>query len=163
MKFGLVLISILFPLATLAQKTIILSNQAQAVPEGKVWVLRADQETLVEFAARALRDGNLCNAQVRSRPGIIGAILFGADDQSATTHFILTKGLSKVNYTNEFTYLIKINSFIDLKTFAHLSDEFKTKTAEEIGDKELIIHYGEKVVLPNAGCITSLQIFEFDQ
>jgi hypothetical protein len=163
MKASIILPLILAFVAGYAQEPIILSSRSQQVPEGKVWMLKADQETVIELADKALRDGTYCNAQIRSRPGIVGAILFGVDDNNAYTHFILIKEMKKVNYTNQFTYSIKINSFIRLITLIRLSEEFKTKSQEDIGDKELIIHSGEKVLLPSSGCITSLQVFEFDE
>ena len=157
-----IILSVFFCLAILSVsygqvgKKVIVYKYIKKVPEGKVWKLERGKEAKVQVSDGTLNSGTFCNAMFLSRPGIVYNINKG-DIFNAESFGIIIKSFEKVPYTNDITYLLVPNSFID-KNF-ELS-ELRAKKPEDVGMKEIVFRAGETVFVSN--CLESIELSEYD-
>src|SRR6185312_11010380 len=146
-------LSLLFVLiisnAILGQRIVIINQSPQEVPIGKKWVLMPKMSTIVELVEGALVSGNFCNAQVLSNPGILSFIYEGDFYKPNKMYQIIFDGLSKVPYTNDFTY--KLSS---IKSFKYSN----VRSMTSFSQSDLAFYPGQKVF--TIGCLESIQLVE---
>lgn len=122
-----------------------ISTTVKTVPSGKKWVMRVNQEYLTELNNSSFRDGNLCNAKLRSDPRILGTIVEGNFGHPNKIYTIILKDLIQAPFSGTSTYKIIASGFLD--------NEKKTLN-------QIIFYPGQKVYL--ALCMNFIQINEVE-
>lgn len=137
-------------------QTIIVNNYPKVVPQGKKWVLPTGQEILIELNTNAFQSGSQCNALLNSNPIILSGILEGSINNPNEVYSILLSELSKIAYSNEFTYGITPIRIIDSK---FNMDELSYKPIYHVGKKQITFYPGQKVFV--GACLQSIQLIEY--
>ena len=135
---------------------IIITQRPQTVPQGKRWLLLSGEKTKIQISDGTLTSGTLCNAMFFSNPRITFNINKG-DYRNPETFGVIFKNLTKVPYTNDYTYTITPISIIDSKFSLN---DLQYKSLEIAGSQELDFNAGETVYLVN--CLESIELTEVD-
>lgn len=131
-----------------AQQFVTISSSPKTVPHGKKWVLKIDDEVLTDLSDLSLRDGNLCNVQLRSNPRAIGSIIEGEIGRPNKIFSLELKDLMKVPYTSLATYKLIISNI-------HSNVNHEKNTIRQI-----TFYPGERVYATL--CIANIQFFEMN-
>lgn len=130
------------------QQLVNISSSPKTVPPGKKWVLKINDEVLTDLSDLSLRDGNLCNTQLRSNPRSLGVIIEGEIGRPNKIFSLELKDLIKEPYTSQSTYKLIVSNI-------HSNVEHEKKLIRQI-----IFYPGERVFVST--CIANLQFFEMD-
>jgi hypothetical protein len=123
------------------------------VPQGKKWTLSSKMEPLIEVNEGTLNSGTLCNAKIMSNPKSVAAIIEGDYGRPNKAYEISFTSLSKVAFTNDFTYKISsIRSFLCYDYYEINQDKRSTESST-------ITFYQGQIVYA-MGCLESIQIQE---
>lgn len=157
MKNAFIIIILLSPLISTGQEIITLSKYPQQVPAGKKWVLKTDQELLVEVSYGVLNTGSMCNARFLSTPGILAGVVEGEYGRPNEVYGLLFKDASKAAYYNNQTFSLVpvaiVNSDFNLS-------ELRTKSPENIGFRSISFLPDQKVFVGE--CLNSIQLIELN-
>ncbi|KAF0151545.1 MAG: hypothetical protein FD143_1844 [Ignavibacteria bacterium] len=155
MKKILFTIGVLFIGVTLsiAQKVII-GQYPTTVPFGKKWILQTNQEILVELQPNIM-SGSMCDAQIRSNPGIISVIKKYDLRKTNYNYTLLFNEISKVAFSNNNTFKVVPISIANIESDLELLGKVDLK---KIGKKEIVFYPGDVVSV--GLCIKNLQLFE---
>jgi hypothetical protein len=147
----------IYPLISFSQVTVVLNTYPKTVPDGKKWVIKAGQETLIEVSDRVLEDGSFCNARFLSDPRVIDGVVEGQYGRPNQVYTFLFKSVEKTAFANDYTYTINPLTIVDSR---FKLSELASKPVESVGAKEVSFYPGQRVFV--GGCLVSLQLYEFD-
>lgn len=155
MKKIFLLISILFASVNLnIAQTVVIGQYPTTVPYGKKWILPTNQEILVELQSNIM-SGSVCDAQLRSNPGMISVIKKYDLRKTNYNYTLLFKEISKVAFSNKNTFKVIPISIADIESDLELLGKVDLKN---IGKKEIVFYPGDAVSVDM--CIKNLQLFE---
>ncbi|MDO8965064.1 hypothetical protein [Algoriphagus sp.] len=143
-----VLISIITQLP--AQQLVNITTSPKTVPAGKKWVLKIDGEVLTDLSDLSLRDGNLCNVQLRSNTRSLGSIIEGEIGRPRKIYKILFDDIEKVSFSSDRTYSITPLSF----------EYYTLEMSDYAGTGQIIFYPGEKVFVST--CLNSIEMEVID-
>jgi hypothetical protein len=135
-------------------KKVIVTGVPIQVPLGKIWQIKANENTIVQVRPGTLESNSLCKACLFSKPHVLFYISRN-DFVEKTSYFIVSDTLYKIAYTNPFTLGIIPIAFTDKDLdFTYLSDEYINK----IGSNNITFFGGERIYV--GGCLNSIEVLE---
>jgi hypothetical protein len=132
---------------------VLINQRFKIVPDGKKWVLSADRPITIIVHEGTLVYGTLCNARVKSSPGIVSIIISQGGNSSKKLYGIVFENISQGE--NKFTYAVTPLTIVngDFKP-----SDLQSKKYNKLGVKEIIFYPGEKVSVSE--CLQGIYISE---
>jgi hypothetical protein len=152
---GFCYVLIFFSVTTVFSQTIVIETFPKTVPEGKKWTISVGNEIMAELNNTALNTGSYCNALILSHPRILGSIIEGDYGRPNEAYSILFRELNKVPFTNDYTFSLIPESFVDINF--NIQD-LHGKRLDEVGVKEIIFYPGQRVYVTQ--CLIGIQVKE---